>query len=312
MGRKNCELVFIDTFQQFILEKRAAGVTDKTLTTYVNHFYTICKYVDEDIPLPDLTTEKMQAIIAQIAATGISPNSVRSYTATMSSFFNWCRRKGLSDTKITLFAGRESTPVNYTDEELKRLLEAPNLKSCTTGEHRAWVIVNILVNNGIRASTVRAIQIRDVDLDQPAIILRHTKRRKSQTIPLSRQLIGILQAWMKVRGGEPEDYLFPDFTNNGQMSENCLRNAIIRYNHSRGVDKTSIHAFRHTFARIYLVKMGGSALKLQKLLGHATLDMTKRYVALYDKDLLDDFQKDSPLDHITTPAPPKRKRLRIQ
>ena len=311
MGRKNSKEVFIDTFQQFILEKRAAGVTDKTLTTYVNHFYTFCKYVDEDIPLPDLTTERMQDMIAQIAATGISPNSVRSYTATMSSFFGWCRKKGLSDTKITLFAGRESTPVNYTDEELKRLLEAPNLKSCTIGEHRAWVIVNILVNNGIRASTVRAIQIRDVDLDQPAIILRHTKRRKSQTIPLSRQLIGILQVWMKVRGGEPEDYLFPDFTNNGQMSENCLRNAIIRYNHSRGVDKTSIHAFRHTFARIYLVEMGGSALKLQKLLGHSTLDMTKRYVALYDKDLISDFQKDSPLDHVTHPDPPK-KRLRIQ
>lgn len=67
---------------------------------------------------------------------------------------------------------------------------------------------------------------------------------------------------------------------------------------ARGVTKTGIHAFRHTFARLYLVECGGDALKLQRLLGHSTLDMTKHYVRLYDQDLIADFQKHSPLERI--------------
>lgn len=67
------------------------------------------------------------------------------------------------------------------------------------------------------------------------------------------------------------------------------------YNRSRGVEKTSIHLFRHTFARKYLVDCGGDAFMLQKLLGHSTLAMTKHYCAIYDADISKNFDRFSPL-----------------
>ncbi|GCD81387.1 hypothetical protein PTHTG4_04490 [Parageobacillus thermoglucosidasius] len=60
----------------------------------------------------------------------------------------------------------------------------------------------------------------------------------------------------------------------------------------RGVEKTSIHAFRHTFAKHYITS-GGDAFKLQRLLGHSTLDVTLNYVNLYGTDLKEDFDKHS-------------------
>ena len=74
-------------------------------------------------------------------------------------------------------------------------------------------------------------------------------------------MVNILRAYMKIRGGKQTDYLFCD--EYGRMlTENALRLAIMHYNHSRGVEKTSIHLFRHTFARKYLVDCGGNLWRM--------------------------------------------------
>lgn len=79
-----------------------------------------------------------------------------------------------------------------------------------------------------------------------------------------------------------DDYLFVNELGE-QMTRNAMQHAIARYNKKRGVEKTSIHAFRHTFAKHYITS-GGDAFKLQRLLGHSTLDVTLNYVNLYGTD----------------------------
>ena len=46
----------------------------------------------------------------------------------------------------------------------------------------------------------------------------------------------------------------------------------------------SIHLFRHTFAKNWIIK-GGDLHSLQKVLGHSTLEMVTHYANLYDADL---------------------------
>ena len=113
---------------------------------------------------------------------------------------------------------------------------------------------------------------------------------------------------MAVRQGKPEDYLFCN--QYGEMlSENALRLAIGRYNNSRGVQKTSIHLFRHTFARKYLVDCGGDAFTLQKLMGHSTLKMTKHYCAIFDSDISKNYDRFSPLAQLSKPKEKIKKHL---
>ena len=61
------------------------------------------------------------------------------------------------------------------------------------------------------------------------------------------------------------------------------------------VKKAGPHTLRHTFA-LEFIRAGGDAFSLQKLLGHSTLDMTRRYVHLADTDLRAAHRRFAPAD----------------
>jgi integrase/recombinase XerD len=162
------------------------------------------------------------------------------------------------------------------------------------------VLVNFLMNSGCRAATARAIQNKDVELNTKRVVFRHNKNGKIQVIPLCSIMANILREYMRIRKGGPEDFLFCNVYG-GELTEDAMRHAIAHYNRDRGVDSTSIHKFRHTFARKYLIDCGGDAFTRQKLLGHSTLEMTRRYCRIFDSDIAEGYDLHSPLTQMNKP-----------
>lgn len=286
-----------EVFADFVVSQTAKGLSEITLSNYRNHIHSISNHLDIQKPLASLTKRDLEAMIVSMRSSGLAHNSISSYCRVLRTFLKWCKNNGMDVPELPNIKDRETVKEAYTDEELLKLLKRPK-KDCSFCEYRNWVIVSFLMNSGCRSASVRNIQNRDVDLDTRQIILRHNKNGKIQTVPLCSQMVSILREYMPIRGGKSEDYLFCN--QYGEMlSGNALRLAIARHNESRGVEKTSAHLYRHTFARKYLVDCGGDAFMLQKLLGHSTLKMTKHYCAIYDADLAKNFDRFSPLAQIS-------------
>ena len=138
---------------------------------------------------------------ASMRDAGLAANSIKSYTRMLKSFLLWCNEAGITRLNIHLYKAEETIKETFSDEELKKLLKKPNMKKCTFAEYQNWITINLLLNNGRRAAAIRNIQIKDVDMDNKVIYLRHTPNKRAQVIPLCEALCGVLREYMQMRGG---------------------------------------------------------------------------------------------------------------
>ena len=283
----------------YTASQAAKGVGEITLRNYGMFLHTLSLYIDVGRTIDDLSKHDLDLMVVQMRNKGLAYNTVATYVRRMRAFLNWCNREGYTSLTMANIREQDTVKETYSDEELSALLKKPK-KGCDFCEYRSWAIINFLLNSGCRAATVRNIQNKDVDLAAREVVFRHTKNKKVQVIPLCSFMVAVLRDYMTARKGKPDDYLFCDLYG-GMLSENALRLSIAAYNKRRGVEKTSIHMFRHTFARKYLVDCGGDAFTLQRLMGHSTLNMTKHYCAIYDADIAKNYDRVSPLAQIQKP-----------
>ena len=176
--RLNCTTTLDETFADFLLSRRAKGLAEKTLESYSSQWKAVARHLDTGTDIAALQKADLDAMIVSMRDAGLSPNSINSYTRVLKSFFSWCNEQGLTRLNIPLYKAEETVKETYSDAELTALLKKPDIRKTTFAEYRDWVIINFLLNCGSRAATVRAIQIRDVDLDGGVVFYRHTFARK--------------------------------------------------------------------------------------------------------------------------------------
>lgn len=239
---------FDEGFEQFILEhctmKNFRPSTEKHYREVMK--YSFCKFYDKDTKLNDLEQNDIDNYVLWLKKRDIRDSTVNIQLKALKTVIKFFRDKGWIDSNIKVeLIKTDIEPIEaYTNDEISKLLIKPNLKNCSFVNFRNWVCVCFLCNTGARRSTLVNIQISDLDLDNGYCYYRHTKNRKSQTVPISSSMCNILKEYL------PKDciYLFPTVLGK-QMKPRSLAHTIDNYNKSRGINRTGIHKFRHWFAR---------------------------------------------------------------
>lgn len=290
-------------FEEYAIEKEARNLAEKTIRNYKE---TLDKFMlvhgfDDETTTDEITQSHIYKWINTMKLEGIKPSSINHYLRDIRAFFYWCmeeNREYITPAfKIQMIEAQEEQLKLFTDDELSALLEKPKKKASFT-EWRTYAIVNWVLGTGNRASTICDVKITDINFSKKEIMLGHTKNKKAQIIPLSSSLETVIKEYMRMwRKDAPVDgYLFCN-VGEEKLTTNALRHAFGRYCESRGVEKTNIHGLRHNFAKGW-VRNNGNMFALQKILGHSSLDMTRKYVKLFSEDIKEDFDRFSPLDTI--------------
>lgn len=299
MKKPNSKKTFDQGCDEYILYCKSRNLRPATIKhneDCINIFY---KFISPKTFISDITPSTVDAfklfLRNEMKENDVSMNTnIRGLRALLYYFM---RLGYMQEFKVQEIKVDKDIIETYTQEELKLLLKKPDLKKCSFLEYRNWVIVNFLMATGCRASTLVNIKIKDLDFENELITYKVTKNRKQQIVPMSNTLKHILIEYLQYRNGKVEDYLFVnaygDFLTTDQLSHN-----ISSYNKKSGViNKCGVHRFRHTFSKLWIMN-NGDIFRLQKLLGHSTMDMVKNYVSIFTNDLQKDFNSFNPLEQM--------------
>ena len=297
---------------EFLIEKEAQNKSAKTIANYKQSlsYFTAFHSLEDDTPLEEITQSHFYKWINSLRIDGTKPTTINHYLRDCRVFFYWCMdedRGYMPSFKIKQVEGQEEQIKLFPDEELEALLVKPERSNNKFTDWRTWVIVNWVLATGNRCSTIVDVKVGDVDFRRNEITLHHTKNKKAQIIPLSSSLATVLKEYIKMwldGGKNKEAWLFPN-VGEEKLTTGALQNSFSKYCVARGCTHKNLHGLRHNFAKLF-IKNNGDMYKLQKILGHSSLDMTRRYVNMFSEDIKEDYDKFSPLDTL------KRKQKRTQ
>lgn len=308
MARKPITLE--DLREEFLAHCEARNLSGKTVEWYddrTRRFADWCATQGIDSP-SELRWSDLERFVLHCRRQGFAPNTLRGYAQVLKTLCRLGHRLGYIPEDITRDFEMPRVPrtivPTFSDEQLQALLAVPDKRTWLGIRDRAILLV--LLDTMIRVSELVGLDAEDVDLDEGMIRVLG-KGGKERRVPFGMATAQALRRYRSVvEDLRPGDPFF--ITRYGcrtsrwavqVMMTNCGRAAGIQ-----GV-RCSPHTLRHTGAKRFILA-GGDVFTLQKLLGHTTLVMVRRYVELADVDVRAQHQRFSPADALLRKPSPRR------
>ena len=190
------------------------------------------------------------------------------------SFFNYCVKKDFAPKNLAALL----EPVKVLSAERATLTEAElELLAAAIRQPDVRTVVQTLFYTGGRISEILNLKLAHVDLSRRVIHIFAGKGKKNRDIPICDPLANILDYYLKKLRNSSSSRFFA-LERTGQVSVSYVNSLLRRAADEIGLGKTvSAHVLRHSFGTILLAR-GASVVSIQKLLGHANLAVTSRYL----------------------------------
>ena len=230
--------------------------------------------------LEEVTKNDLEAFLEHEQDRGLMLSTVRTRLHCANAFLGYLIEAGIISADVLTRRIRLKKP-----ETLPRAMDPDDVKQLfSVIDHpRDRAMITVLLRTGMRIGELLGTKMQDLHLkDRRIDIYEGEKNRIGRVVYLSDDAIVALKAWLKMRDVDHEFLFYAQGSKT--MSYSTAHLIFERYLKKAGLTHKgySLHALRHTFAS-ELLNAGMRIECLQPLMGHTSLDVTRRYARLTDK-----------------------------
>jgi len=262
MNRRNCKqkslLEALNSLKLFLTFLRNTGKTE----------------------LEEVTRADLEAFIEHEQDLGLKPSSVRTYLGRINTFLHFLVEEGILHPDVLARKIRLKLP-----QYLPKAIDPDDLRQLLSEirDIRDRAIILVLLRSGMRIGELLDTKVNEVNIKERRITIPEgAKNRRGRVVYLSDDAYNALKAWLKKRDSK-KPYLFYA-QGKAKLTYSGANWMFRKYLLKAGLAEKgyTLHCLRHTFAS-ELLNAGMRLECLQQLLGHDSIEVTRRYARLTDK-----------------------------
>ncbi len=283
----------------FIMDRKAQSFSSGTLYFYkykLDKFLHYCQMrgVTQTIAI---TSNLIRDFLIWLGEQGHNEGGRFAFYRAVKTFLKWYQvENDLDDWKNPIdkvkFRIPKDPPLEPADANaIKAILKT--CKSNFTGK-RDKAIILMLMDTGLRASELLALDIVNLNPITGTVQVLHGKGGKFRTVYLGKKTRIALRRYLNCLDENPAVFIG---INKERLGYSGLRMMLQRRANKANVEYQSPHSFRRYFA-LEMLRNGVDLFSLQLLMGHADIQVLRRYLKLVGQDLLEIHRRASPVDNL--------------
>ena len=253
------------------------GKSEKTINQYRRACQRLSNFIQKSFP--EITTYDIRYFLSNQKQRGISNCSLENLRSYISTFFTWMYNEKITNENVM----STIKPIKIAKDIKKSFsdVEIDSLRSgCRTLKDRA--LIEFLLSSGVRVEELSEMKINDVNMETLTVHVKHGKGEKERITYISSVAKQHLNKYLMSRQ-DNVPYLFIN-KDRKKLEPGGVRYILREISKRSGIEDVHPHRFRRTFAT-NLAARGMDIQAISKLLGHAKIDTTLKYVFTNDEQV---------------------------
>lgn len=284
----------------FLLDRKAQNLSDGTIHFYRSKLRLLWQFCESQqaTQIDQITPNLIRQFLFWLRETGHSEGGVHAGYRTLRAFLRWWGdevepenwKNPIDKVKAPKLDVQPLEPVDL--DTVKKLINScPN----TFEGIRDKAIFYSLLDTGARANELLSMDSKDLNIVTGEILIRQGKGGKPRSVFISKKTKKSIRQYMKQRtDNNPALWVK---ANGERLSYWGLVDLLNLRSKAAKVNRPSLHDFRRAFA-LNMLRNGVDIYSIQLLMGHADLQVLRRYLKQNTDDLAQAHRKGSPVDKI--------------
>ena len=282
----------------FIIDRQAIGLSSNTIRFYRDELGLFERWMTGQGMTCTLaiSSDVLRSYFTDLADRRNQGGVHTSYRA-IKAMLRWLEQEEDGDyrnpiDKVKVKAAKVKARPGVPIENIQRMIDACQGPLAL----RDQTILRLFLDTGARAFEFVALNLGDLELTSGAVKIMHGKGDKERTVYIASHSRRSLKRYLKTRTHLNLSAPLWLTDEGDRLTKRGLRSVIERRANDASVPVPGLHDFRRAFA-VNMWNNGIDLLTISRLMGHSSIEVTKRYIDPDELEIRERHAKGSPVDN---------------